>query len=396
MGARAVGGDGEVANDAEVAGDGDADRWRCAPDGASAGTVSVLAWSGRRQASAASYGVINKARPNSAALSLAAVSLAPKDQRNLPAVPRSLPLHARARGAIERCQPTDPPMRRCDDRGARLLADVDAPDSFFATFRSRGPTMELERSAALLRWRTMLRSTAMWVDGAVSVLAWSGRRQGRAPRATGSSTKRGQILQHCHCALGLARSERSAEFARGAPAASPSRARARRHRAVPADRPAGDDRSSGGGCWPTATRRILEFLFRDFRIGANDGARAVSGDAEVANDAEVDGDAVDGAVSVLAWSGRRQASAASYGVINKARPNSAALSLCAWSRSLRKISGICPRCPCCFPFHARARGAIERSPADRPACWPTATRRIPFSRFPDRGQRWSSSGQRRC
>jgi hypothetical protein len=35
-------------------------------------------------------------------------------------------------------------------------------------------------------------------------------------------------------------------------------------------------------------------------LGANDGARAVSGDGEVADDAEVDG-----AVSVLAWSGRR-------------------------------------------------------------------------------------------
>jgi hypothetical protein len=67
-------------------------------------------------------------------------------------------------------------------------------------------------------------------------------------------------------------------------------------------------------------------LFRDCRIGANDGARAVSGDGEVANDAAVAGDEVDGAVPVLtvlvlAWSGRRQvrwvASAASYGVINK-------------------------------------------------------------------------------
>jgi hypothetical protein len=76
-------------------------------------------------------------------------------------------------------------------------------------------------------------------------------------------------------------------------------------------------------------------LFRDCRIGANDGARAVSGDGEVANDAAVAGDEVDGAVSVLAWSGRRQvrwvASAASYGVINKMRANSPALSLPAFT-----------------------------------------------------------------
>jgi hypothetical protein len=48
-----------------------------------------------------------------------------------------------------------------------------------------------------------------------------------------------------------------------------------------------------------------------------DGARAVG-----ANDAEVDG-----AESVLAWSGRRRASAARYGVIDKRSRNSAALTL---------------------------------------------------------------------
>ena len=61
------------------------------------------------------------------------------------------------------------------------------------------------------------------------------------------------------------------------------------------DRPAGAPmrltRSSRRcGCRPTSTRRILfrAFHFSDFRIGANDGARAVSGAGEVAND--VDGD----------------------------------------------------------------------------------------------------------
>ena len=88
---------------------------------------------------------------------------------------------------------------------------------------------------------------------------------------------------------------------------SASRVRARRHRAVPADRPAGAPmrltRSSRRcGCWPTSTRRISfsRNSFSRSRLGANDGARAVSGDGEVADDAEVDG-----AVSVLAWSGRR-------------------------------------------------------------------------------------------
>ena len=298
----------------------------------------------------------------------------------------------------------------------------------------------------------MLRSTAM--RSMAPCQCWPGRGGGRrAPRATGSSTKRGQILQHCHCALGrrcgrwrrvsaglvgAAAGERrelrghqqsAAKFCstvtvrlvslapkdqRNLPAVPlllPLHARARGaiERCRPTDPPAGRQRRAG-------------FLFRDFRIGANDGARAVSGDAEVANDAEVDGDAVDGAVSVLAWSGRRQASAASYGVINKARPNSAALSLCAWSRSLR---------------HSRAREAPSSgagrptrllADSDAPEIFRVYGSRIGAndgaravsgagevandaevdgaadsflansffgSPSPDRGQRWSSSGQRR-
>jgi hypothetical protein len=67
------------------------------------------------------------------------------------------------------------PTRRCADAtdpvepALRLLADVDAPDFLFRGILFRdcgwGPTMELERmelgrSAALVRWRTMLRSMA--------------------------------------------------------------------------------------------------------------------------------------------------------------------------------------------------------------------------------------------
>ena len=233
--------------------------------------------------------------------------------------------------------------------------------------------MELGRSAALVRWRTLLRSTALRFDGAVSVLAWSGRRQVRwvaSAASYGVIDNRGQILQHCHCYACLARSTLRLRKLSGicprSPAMSFSRVRARRHRAVPAGRPAGAPMrpSPPGrrcGCWPTSTRRILfrAFLFSDVRSGANDGARAVSGAGEVANDAAVEGSPAlrfDGAVSVLAWSGRRQvrwvASAASYGVINKPRPNSPALSL---TRS-PAMSVSCVR--------ARRHRAV---PADRPA-----------------------------
>src|SRR5208282_433465 len=185
-------------------------------------------------------------------------------------------------------------------------------------------------------------------------------------------------------------SERSAEFGR-VNSLRPTHTRARHHRAVPADRPAGAPmrltRSSRRcGCWPTSTRRIpfSRNSFSRLRLGANDGAqadgaRAVSGDGEVANDAAVAGDEVDGAVSVLAvsvlaWSGRRQvrwvASAASYGVINKPRANSPALSLPRLPRSLnatapkdRQNLAALTR----FVRLTRARGTIERcQPTDPP------------------------------
>ena len=107
---------------------------------------SVLAWSGRRQvrwvASAASYGVINKARPNSPALSLLRLprsrhAAASKDQRNLPAFTTFF-CFTRAREAPS--SGASRPTRRCADAtdpiepALRLLADVDAPDSFFAEF----------------------------------------------------------------------------------------------------------------------------------------------------------------------------------------------------------------------------------------------------------------------
>jgi hypothetical protein len=113
-------------------------------------------------------------------------------------------------------------------------------------------------------------------------------------------------------------------------------------------------------------------LFRDCRIGANDGARAVSGDGEVANDAAVAGDEVDGAVSVLAWSGRRQvrwvASAASYGVINKMRANSPALSLLRLPRSRHATAPKDQRNLPAFTtfFCSRARARRHRAvPAER-------------------------------
>jgi hypothetical protein len=57
--------------------------------------------------------------------------------------------------------------------------------------------MELGRSAAMLRWRTMPRSPAL--RSMAPCRCWPGRGGGaRAPRATGSSTKRRQIRQHCH------------------------------------------------------------------------------------------------------------------------------------------------------------------------------------------------------
>src|SRR5208282_1301139 len=79
--------------------------------------------------------------------------------------------------------------------------------------------MELGRSAALVRWRTMLRSTAIagaevrWRRvgaGLVRAAGW------RAPRATGSSTNAAKFCSTLTVRLvSLApRSERSAEFAR--------------------------------------------------------------------------------------------------------------------------------------------------------------------------------------
>ena len=150
-----------------------------------------------------------------------------------------------------------------------------------------------------------------------------------------------------------------------------------------------------------------------------------------------------GAVSLLAWSGRRQArwvaSAASYGVINKPRPNSPALSLLRLPRSRHATAPKDqPNLPALTRFvrHSRAREAPS-SGAGRPTRLLADSDAPDFSFYgsrigandgaravsgagevandaevdgaadsfladsflgspgPDRGQRWSSSGQRR-
>ena len=242
--------------------------------------------------------------------------------------------------------PTLPRAREAPSSGAgrptRLLADSDAPDfsfygsrigandgaravsgagevandaevdgaanSFLAEFLFRksgsgsGPTMELERSAALVRWRTMERSTTIAGDerrrvGAGLVGAAAGEVGGERRELRGHQQNAAKFSSTVTVRLPRSRygSERSAEFARGAPASSAFT----RAREAP---------SSGAGR-PTrllADSDAPDSFFRDFRIGANDGARAVSGDAEVANDAEVDGDAVDGAggATCRCWPGR--------------------------------------------------------------------------------------------
>ena len=180
--------------------------------------------------------------------------------------------HACARGAIERCHR---PTRRCADAtdaiepALRLPADVDAPD-FFAlsilAISGLGPTMELGRSAALVRWRTM--STA--IAGAVSVLAWSGRRQ---VRWVASATSYGVInkTRPNSPALSLLRLPRSLNATapkaqRNLPAFT-SYVCLMRAREAPSsgatDRPAGAPmrltRSSRRcGCRPMSTRRIKQ------------------------------------------------------------------------------------------------------------------------------------------
>ena len=313
----------------------------------------------------------------------------------------SLSFSACARGAIERCQPADPPVRLTRASGGAAAAGRRRRAGFlFRDFHFRmsgaGPTMELGRSAALVRWRTLLRSTALRFDGAVSVLAWSGRRQVRwvaSAASYGVIDNRGQILQHCHCYACLARSTLRLRKLSGicprSPAMSFSRVRARRHRAVPAGRPAGAPMrpSPPGrrcGCWPTSTRRILfrAFHFSDVRSGANDGARAVSGAGEVANAAAVDGAEVRrrrvGAGLVGAAAGEVGGERRELRGHRQSRANSPAL-------SLYRVHQLCLS-------HACARGAIERcQPTDPPVrltrssrrrgCWPTSTRRILFRRF---------------
>jgi hypothetical protein len=92
------------------------------------------------------------------------------------------------------------PTRRCADAtdpiepALRLPADLDVPDSFSQISFSRSRLGANDGARAVSGDGEVANDAE--VDGAVSVLAWSGRR--RAPRATGSSIKRDQILQHCH------------------------------------------------------------------------------------------------------------------------------------------------------------------------------------------------------
>ena len=201
--------------------------------------------------------------------------------------------------------------------------------------------------------------------------------------------------------------------------------RARRHRAVPADRPAGAPMrpSRRCGCWPTSTRRIL---FRDFILGspgpdgANDraqGWRAVSGAGEVAN--------VLRSTAALRFAGACSADSVGAGLVGAAAGEvggerrelrghrqiagkfSSTVTATLASLAQRygsESSAEFPRVHQLCLSHACARGAIERcQPTDPPVrltrssrrrgCWPTSTAGFFFADFflgspgPDRGQR---------